>query len=100
MFGFSSFSQFAFSDFNGIVSAVGVDAYHPPLSTPIRRRPPLPAADQQFIALVKADPFPEAVTVDRWWEPLGEPKRFLRALPARHQQFIALVSADPFPEAV
>jgi hypothetical protein len=79
---------------------VTVDKYYNWLAEPVRARSGLPAYDQQVLAFVKADPFPEAISIDRWLRPLSEPKRFPAALSGAAQPYLAFVEAAPFAEAV
>jgi hypothetical protein len=62
----------------------------------------LPTHEQQFIAFVKAAPFPETVREDKWHQPWSEPVRLKQGpgFPAFEQQFLALVKGAPFPETV
>ena len=58
------------------------------LSEPVRVKLGLRTSAQQFLAFVKAAPFPETVTESRWHQPWSEPVRYRRFSPA-HQQFLA-----------
>lgn len=77
-------------------------AFHwqPPLALPIPKRY---VAFQQYLALVKADPFPETISTDRWWMPYSEPQRSRLRLATAAQQYELFWPVNPtdiVPEVV
>lgn len=77
---------------------VNPDSWYRQLSDPVRVKPAV--SQQQDLAFVKADPFPETVSVDRWLYSLNEPIRVKLSLWRQHQQSLTFVKADLFPESV
>ena len=74
-----------------------------PFSEPVRFRPRLVTANQQFASFVQAEPFGETIIVEKCFRPSREPTRFRTALRPMHtgaQQFASFVQFEPFNEVV
>lgn len=74
-----------------VAETITVDKWFSPVSVP-QRKPALASGEQQFLAFVKAAPFPEATTVDRWHQPLSKP-----VPPAPRYQLATSLTFPPLP---
>lgn len=89
-----SFSEAIFSE------VIFEDKWHQAWSLPpVLAKQGLAAADQQFLALVKAAPFGETILEDKWHQPwsMPVPARFLPAYEQQATAFVSVVIPPPPP---
>lgn len=64
-----------YTPFVETTETITVDKWFANFREPVREKPGIKAHNQQFLAFVKAGPFPETVSIDRWLQPLSGPVR-------------------------